>query len=77
MGLFDDDNLVDDLVYMDMIDKENKKKKENNSIYTEEELDNYGLEEWEKEEVRQGNFDPWNFDEEDLEEDDYYYEDEE
>ena len=29
----------------------------------------------EKEEVRKGNYDPWNFEEEDLEEDDYYYED--
>ena len=30
---------------------------------------------WEKEEVKKGNYDSWNFEEEDLEEDDYYYED--
>ena len=47
----------------------------NKSEYTDEELDNYGLEDWQKEEVRKGNYDPWNFEEEDLEEDDYYYED--
>ena len=44
------------------------------SAYSEEELEDYGLFENEKEEVRKGNYDPWNFEEEDLEEDDYYYE---
>ncbi len=29
---------------------------------------------WEKKEVQKGNYEPWNFEEE-LEEDDYYYED--
>jgi len=47
----------------------------NVSGYTDEELDNLGLEEWQKEEVKKGNYDPWNFEEEDLEEDDYYYDD--
>ena len=47
----------------------------NNSEYTDEELDNYGLEDWQKEEVKKGNYDPWNFEEEELEEDDYYNED--
>ncbi len=28
-----------------------------------------------KEEIKKGNYDPWNFEEEDLEEDDYYYDD--
>ena len=46
-------------------------------ILTDEELDNYGLEDWQKEEVKKGNYDPWNFEEEDLEEDDYYSEDDE
>lgn len=41
----------------------------------EKEIDNYGLEEWQKDLVRKGEYDPWNFEEEDLEEDDYYYED--
>ena len=51
-----------------------KGKKKNYSDYSEKEMDDYGLEEWQKEEVRQGNYDPWNFDEHDyLEEDDYYY----
>ncbi|NMA50850.1 MAG: hypothetical protein GX951_03260 [Mollicutes bacterium] len=48
---------------------------ENTSKYTEAELDNYGLEEWQKELVRKGEYDPWNFEEENLEDDDYHYED--
>jgi hypothetical protein len=52
----------------------NEQQKENNK-YTDEELDNCGLEDYEKEEVKKGNYDPWNFEEEELDEDDYYYED--
>lgn len=48
---------------------------DNVSEYTDEELDNYGLEDWQKDLVKKGEYDPWNFEEEDLEEDDYYYED--
>lgn len=76
---------------LDLFDdkKDNKKKKEglfsflndndkeNESGYTDEELDSYGLEEWQKEEVKKGNADPWNFEEEDLEDDDFYNEDDE
>ena len=44
----------------------------------EKEMDNYGLEEWQKELVRKGDYEPWNFEESgELEEDDYYYEDDE
>ncbi|MBO5477176.1 MAG: hypothetical protein J6A15_05425 [Clostridia bacterium] len=53
----------------------NEQQEKNNSEYTDEELDAYGLEDWQKEEVKKGNYDPWNFEEEDLEEDDYYSED--
>ena len=48
---------------------------QNESGYTDEELDSYGLEEWQKEEVKKGKADPWNFEEEDLEDDDFYNED--
>ncbi|MBE6140950.1 MAG: SWIM zinc finger family protein [Firmicutes bacterium] len=42
----------------------------------EKEMELYGLEEWQKEEVRKGNYAPWNFEQDgELEEDDYYYED--
>lgn len=42
----------------------------------EKEMDMYALTDWQKEEVRKGNYAPWNFEEDgDLEEDDYYYED--
>ena len=49
--------------------------KDNNSNNDSNELDAFGLEEWQKEEVRNGNYDTWSFEEEELEEDDYYYED--
>ena len=43
-----------------------------------EELDNYGLEDWQKEEVKAGRYDPWNFEEDDSsDDDDYYHEDNE
>ena len=43
----------------------------------EKKMDEAGLEEWEKEEVRKGNQDIFNFEEEELEDDDYYSEDDE
>ena len=52
-----------------------EQQKESNSKYTEEELNNYGLEEWQKDLVRKGKYEPWDFEEEDLDEDDYYSED--
>ena len=58
--------------------QKNKKKDSYDVNYTEEELDKYNLEEWQKEEVRKGFQDPWNFEDdedEELDEDDYYYED--
>lgn len=53
----------------------NEKQDENNSGYREDELDNYGLEDYQKDLVKKGEYDPWNFEEEDLEEYDYFYED--
>lgn len=62
--------------------KESTKKKEiepmnDDNEELEKEMDNYDLEEWQKDLVREGSYDPSSFDEEDLEEDDYYYEDDE
>ena len=37
--------------------------------------DNNELNEEQKEEIKKGNYDAWNFEEEDLEDDDYYFED--
>ena len=43
----------------------------------EEEMDNYDLEDWQKDLVRDGDYDSWGFEEDgELEEDDYYSEDE-
>ena len=41
----------------------------------EDEMDEYCLEDWQKDLVRKGEYNPWNFEEEDLEEGDYFYED--
>ena len=44
----------------------------------EERMNDLDLEDWQKDLVREGKYDPENFEEsEDLEEDDYYYEDDE
>ena len=67
-------NIVYDIE--DEEEEENKVIEDNNSEYTKEELMNdYGLEDWQADLVLSGEYDPWNFDEQDLEEDDYYYED--
>ena len=50
-----------------------KKKKKKNSL--EDEMDAYGLNDDEKELVRKGEQDVWDFEEEDLEDGDYYNED--
>ncbi len=42
-----------------------------------DDLNDLELEDWQKEEIKNGNYDSWNFEEEELEEDDYYYEDDE
>jgi len=39
--------------------------------------DSYNLEDWQEDLVDKGLYDPWNFDENELEEDDCYYEDDE
>ena len=48
---------------------------QNNNKYSDKELDNYDLEDWQKKEVKKGNYNPWKFEEEDLEDDDDYSED--
>ena len=52
--------------YMD----ENQKETDEDEVYN-------NLEDWQKEEVKKGNEDSWNFEEEDLEDDDYYSDDDE
>lgn len=46
-----------------------------NPDYTEEDLDDYGLTDWEKDEIKKGNQDIWDFEEEDKDDDSYYSED--
>lgn len=59
MGIFD--NFFDE-------DKDKKRKEEQ-----EKEMDILGLDEWEKDEVRNGNYDPDCFEDDELEDDDYYF----
>ena len=62
MGFFDILNSVDD----------------NSNDDLEERMNDLELEDWQKDLIREGKYDPENFEEsEDLEEDDYYYEDDE
>lgn len=79
MGLFDDlfgnDEKKGQQAFGLFSSLEEQQNDNNESEYTDEEIDNLGLEDWQKEEVKKGNYDPWNFEEEDLEDDDYYNED--
>lgn len=50
-------------------------KNRNTTNTKEDNLDWTGLEEWEKEKVRNGEADIYSFEEGELEDDDYYYED--
>ena len=78
------DNFFDYLVGTDELDDFLGKKGDkemglfNSNDELEEEMDNLDLEDWQKEEVKEGRHDPWNFEEDDSEdEDDYYHEDDE
>ena len=51
----------------DINTKKNKKKEKN--------IDNYDLEDWQKELVKENRYDTFNFEEEELEDDDYYSDD--
>ncbi len=66
--------------FLDMLDflsEQNKRAEKREREDLERRMDVYGLEEWQKELVRKGEYGPENFDEDgELTEDDYYYEDE-
>ena len=63
MGLFE---------FFNSYDEEEKRKRRKE---LEEEMDDLGLDDWEKDEVRENGWDPEDFDDDELEEGDYYYED--
>ena len=54
-----------------------KKEEEEYKAEREELRSTWGLLDHEIDEVQKGDYDPWNFEEEDLEEDDYYYDEDE
>lgn len=64
----------------DNSDDDEKTKKKNISPYSEEEMDEYSLEEWQKDLVREGRYAPWSFKKkstssDELSEDQYYEDD--
>lgn len=63
--------------FLEMIEDDKKRAVEKKKQQLEKEMDNYGLSEEEKEIVRNSNgeYEPYQFDEEELEEDDYYSDD--
>ena len=64
-------SLVTTMLIMDSLNKENKPV--NKSPYSEKEMDYYGLDEFEKDLVRKGQYAPWDFEHEDTVEGDYYH----
>ncbi len=64
-----------DLLLNDEEDKKKKKKDLADTEYTDEQLDDWGLDDIQKEQVKEGYEYPWSFEEEDKEDDDYYKED--
>ena len=75
MGLFDDDKKKDQEKFGLFSFMNDNSKKENNSEYSEEDLDNLDLEEWQKDLVRSGEYEPYDFEEESMDDDSYYNED--
>lgn len=67
MGLFDNKKDNNFGLFSFMNDEDNE--------LSSEELDDLGLSEFQKEELKKGNYDSWNFDEEELEDDDFFNED--
>ena len=68
-----------------MFDKENKKKDNEefgmfnfmNDESDKDNDDNNELTDWQKEEIKKGNYDPWDFEEDDVDDDSFYSEDDE
>lgn len=66
-----------------MFDKDDKKKDNQqaglfsfmNEESDKEKDDNDELTEWQKEEIKKGNYDPWDFEEDDKDDDSFYSED--
>lgn len=68
-----------------MFDKDDKKKDNQefgmfnfmNDESDKDNDDNNELADWQKEEIKKGNYDPWDFEEDDVDDDSFYSEDDE
>ena len=60
-----------------MFDEDKKKDNEKFGLFSfmNEQSDNEELNELQKEEIKKGNYDPWDFEEDDIDDDSYYSED--
>lgn len=65
-----------------MFDKDDKKKDNQEfgmfnfmNEESDKDNDNNELTDWQKEEIRKGNYDPWDFEEDDVDDDSFYSED--
>lgn len=75
MGIFDKKDKKKDSELFGLFTFMNDNTKENNSEYTEKELDDLDLEDWQKNLVRSGEYEPYDFKEESPDDDSYYNED--
>ena len=70
---------ISEIIVEDASDKDNEVTnvvdEKDEKRYTDKELEMYELDDLQKKAVNKGEFEPYNFEEDDLEEDDYYYED--
>ena len=67
-----------------MFDKDDKKKDNQEfgmfnfmNDESDKDNDNNELTDWQKEEIKKGNYDPWDFEEDDVDDDSFYSEDDE
>lgn len=67
----DTESLLTTMFILDSLNKENQPI--NKSPYSEKEMDYYGLDNFEKDLVRKGEYAPWDFEHEDTVEGDYYH----
>ena len=77
-GIIEESNSNDVIIETTMPNKSKKEKQDDDDDIDERlenEMNAYDLEDWQKDLVRKGEYDPWNFEEKNLEEEDYYSED--
>lgn len=65
-------DLMTEFFSVNKVNKRLNKKEDDYNKKLEDEMDDYYLEYWKKDLVREGKYELWNFEEDNLEEEDYY-----